>query len=91
MNLWKLTVQFLNWEFGIIVRTECVWLEVITGTLPPATELTQALLTYLIIVRKSTFLAAEPDLFLVFMLCTSSMAQKYFDFSHERGKKVSRT
>ena len=38
----------------------------------------------------SAFLAAELSFtkpFLVFMLCTFSMAQKYFDFFHERGKK----
>lgn len=41
----KINSTIANWEFGIIVRTEYVWLEVITSTLPPATELTQALLT----------------------------------------------
>ena len=59
INLLKLTIQLLNWEFGIIVRTESVWLEVINNILPPARKLTQALLTYVIIVWTSTFLAAE--------------------------------
>ena len=45
MKLLKFTVQLLSWQFGIIVRTECVWLEVTTGTLLSATELTQALFT----------------------------------------------
>ena len=48
--------------------------------------------TGVIIVRTNTFLAAELSFtkpFLDVMLCTFSMTQKYFDFSHERDKKTS--
>lgn len=68
MKLLKFTVQLLNWRFGLIVPTECVWLEVTTGTSLSATELTRALFELQKLLLKerydynvgtSTFIATE--------------------------------